>query len=102
MTTLLWLTIALPLAGATVLLLGGRATNVWGHLLACAMVIASFVCGAALFAHLLGLPAADRVVHETLFSWVPVGVLRVDFGLQFDPAALAPADPMIFADGLED
>ena len=84
MTTLLWLTIALPLAGATVLLLGGRATNVWGHLLACAMVIASFVCGAALFAHLLGLPAADRVVHETLFSWVPVGVLRVDFGLQFD------------------
>ena len=84
MTTLLWLTIALPLAGATVLLLGGRATNAWGHLLACATVIASFASGAALFAHLLGLPAADRVVHETLFSWVPVGVLRVDFGLQFD------------------
>ena len=84
MTTLLWLTIALPLAGATVLLLGGRATNAWGHLLACATVIASFACGAALFAHLLGLPAADRVVHETVFSWVPVGVLRVDFGLQFD------------------
>ncbi len=84
MTTLLWLTIALPLAGATVLLLGGRATNAWGHLLACATVIASFACGAALFVHLLGLPAADRVVHETLFSWVPVGVLRVDFGLQFD------------------
>ena len=84
MTTLLWLTIALPLAGATVLLLGGRATDAWGHLLACAMVIASFACGGALFAHLLGQPAADRVVHETLFSWVPVGVLRVDFGLQFD------------------
>jgi len=84
MTTMLWLTIALPLAGAAVLLLGGRATNAWGHLLACATVIASFASGAALFAHLLGLPAADRVVHETLFSWVPVGVLRVDFGLQFD------------------
>ena len=27
---------------------------------------------------------------------------KVDFGLQFDPAALAPAEPMIFADGLED
>ncbi|MCB9410846.1 NADH-quinone oxidoreductase subunit L [Mycolicibacterium sp.] len=84
MTTLLWLTIALPLAGATVLLLGGRATNAWGHLLACATVMGSFASGAALFAHLLGLPAADRAVHETLFSWVPVGVLRVDFGLQFD------------------
>ena len=84
MTTLLWLTIALPLAGAVILLLGGRATDAWGHLLGCATVIGSFVCGAVLFVHLLGLPAEDRVVHETLFSWVPVGVLRVDFGLQLD------------------
>jgi hypothetical protein len=59
-TTLLWLTIALPLAGAVVLLLGGRATDAWGHLLGCATVIGSFVCGAVLFSHLLGLPAKDR------------------------------------------
>ncbi len=84
MTTLLWLTIALPLAGAAVLLLGGRATDTWGHLLGTTTVIASFVCGTALFGHLVGLPVADRVVHHTLFSWVPVGALRVDFGLQFD------------------
>ena len=84
MTTLLWLTIALPLAGAAVLLLGGRATDTWGHLLGTTTVIASFVCGIALFGHLVGLPAADRIVHHTLFSWVPVGALRVDFGLQFD------------------
>lgn len=84
MTTLLWLTIALPLAGAAVLLLGGRATNAWGHLLGTATVLGSFVCGIALFAHLAGLPAEDRLVQHTLFSWVPVGVLRVDFGLQFD------------------
>ena len=84
MTTLLWLTIALPLAGAVILLLGGRATDAWGHLLGCATVIGSFVCGAVLFVHLLGLPAEDRIVHETLFSWVPVGVLQVDFGLQLD------------------
>ena len=84
MTTLLWLTIALPLAGAAVLLLGGRATDAWGHLLGCATVIGSFLCGAVLFTHLLGLPGEDRVVHETLFSWVPVGALKVDFGLQLD------------------
>ena len=84
MTTLLWLTIALPLAGAVILLLGGRATDAWGHLLGCAAVIGSFVCGAVLFVHLLGRASEDRVVHETLFSWVPVGVLRVDFGLQLD------------------
>ncbi len=84
MTTLLWLTIALPLAGAAVLLLGGRATDAWGHLLGCATVIASFVCSAVLFGHLLGRPAQDRTVNDTLFSWVPVGALRVDFGLQLD------------------
>ncbi len=84
MTTLLWLTIALPLAGAAVLLLGGRATDTWGHLIGCATVIASFVCSAVLFGHLLGQPADLRIVHETLFSWVPVGALRVDFGLQLD------------------
>lgn len=84
MQTLLWLTIALPLAGAVVLLLGGRATNRWGHLLGCATVIGAFACGAVLFTHLLGLPAEERGVHEVLFSWVPVGVLKVDFGLQLD------------------
>lgn len=84
MTTLLWLTIALPLAGAAVLLLGGRATDAWGHLLGCASVIASFACSAVLFGHLLGRPAQDRTVNDTLFSWVPVGALRVDFGLQLD------------------
>ena len=84
MTTLLWLTIALPLAGAAVLLLGGRATDAWGHLLGCATVIGSFLSGAVLFTDLLSRPAEDRMVHKALFSWVPVGVLRVDFGLQLD------------------
>ena len=84
MTTLLSLTIALPLIGALILLVGGRATDAWGHLLGCACVICSFLCGAALFVHLLGLPAQERQVRHTLFSWVPVGELRVDFGLQLD------------------
>ena len=85
---LLLLTIALPLAGAAVLLLGGRATDAWGHLLACAAVMGSFVCGAVLFAHLLGMPSDQRVVAHTLFSWVPVGVLRVDFGLLLDALSM--------------
>ncbi|WP_319431476.1 NADH-quinone oxidoreductase subunit L [Mycobacterium sp. RTGN5] len=88
MPTLVWLTIALPLAGAVILLLGGKATNAWGHLLGCATVIGAFACGAVLFTHLLGLPGEDRVVHEVLFSWVPVGVLRVDFGLQLDALSM--------------
>lgn len=84
MQTLLWLTIALPLTGAVILLLGGKATDAWGHLLGCATVLGAFACGTVLFTHLLGLPTEERSVHEVLFSWVPVGVLKVDFGLQLD------------------
>ncbi len=84
MSTALWPLIALPLAGAVVLLLGGRRTNAWGHLLGCATVLASFCWGAKLFVDLLGRNRDDRLLGERLFSWVPVGQLRVDFGLQLD------------------
>jgi NADH-quinone oxidoreductase subunit L len=86
--TALWLSIALPLAGAAVLLLGGRATDAWGHLLGCATVIGSFVCGVILFAALLGRPADQREIDQTLFTWVPVGELRVDFGLTLDALSI--------------
>ncbi len=88
MTTLIWWTIALPLAGAAILLLGGKATNAWGHLLATAAVIGSFICGAVLFTDLLDRPAESRALHSTLFSWVPVGVLKVDFGAQLDALSI--------------
>ena len=88
MDTLVWLTIALPLAGAVVLLLGGRATDAWGHLLGCATALGSFALGVVLFLDLLGTPEADRTMTQTLFSWVPVGELRVDFGLQLDALSI--------------
>lgn len=81
---MIWLLIALPLLGALVLLLGGKTTNAWGHLLGCATVLASFVVAAVLFVGMAGSPAEDRGVHQHLFTWVPVGQLNVDFGLQLD------------------
>ncbi len=86
MQTLLWLTIALPLIGAVVLLLSGKSdlANARGHLLGCATVIGSFALALALFGHLVSRPTEDRMIHARLFSWVPVGALRVDFGLQLD------------------
>jgi NADH-quinone oxidoreductase subunit L len=83
-----WPLIVLPLAGAAVLLLGGRRTNGWGHLLGCATVLASFAWGAILFADLLARSPEDRAVHERLFSWVPVAQLQVDFGLQLDALSI--------------
>lgn len=80
----MWLLIALPLAGAATLLVGARRTDPWGHLLGCAGVLASFGCGIVLFADLLRRAADDRAIHQILFSWVQVGTLNVDFGLQLD------------------
>ena len=88
MDNLTWLLIALPLTGAVVLLLGGRATDAWGHLLGLAAAAASFVVAAVLFVDLLGRGAEDRTVHQNLFSWVPAGELRVDFGLQLDQLSI--------------
>jgi NADH-quinone oxidoreductase subunit L len=88
MTTLVWPLIVLPAAGAAILLLAGRRSDRWGHLLGCAAAIASFVVGAVLFADMLSRTAEDRTVHETLFSWVPVAGLQVDFGLQLDQLSM--------------
>ena len=88
MTIPVWLTIALPLAGATILLLGGRRTNGWGHLLGTAASLGSFVVGAMLFTDMLGHDAEHRTVHEALFSWVPVAGLQVDFGLHLDQLSM--------------
>lgn len=84
MTLPIWLLIALPAAGAAILLLAGRRSDRWGHLLGCAASIAAFIVGAVLFTGMLGRTGDARGLHETLFSWVPVAGLQVDFGLQLD------------------
>jgi NADH-quinone oxidoreductase subunit L len=88
MTTLVWLVIVLPLAGAAILLLAGRRSDGWGHLLGCLAALASFAAGVVLFVDMLGRHAEDRVVHQALFSWVPVAGLHVDFGLQLDALSM--------------
>ncbi len=84
MTIPIWLVIALPAAGALVLLLSGRRSDRWGHLLGCATALAAFAVGAVLFIQMLGRDGEQRAVGESLFSWVPVAGLQVDFGLQLD------------------
>ena len=83
--SLLWLVIALPLAGAAVLLLGGRATDRWGHLLGTALPIGSFVLSLLMFVELLGRDDADRQVSQHLYQWMQVGHLDVGMDLLYDP-----------------
>ncbi len=78
-----WLLIALPLAGAAVLLLGGRRTDRWGHLLGTATVVAAF-----LLAVLCTFSLADvegRSVDVDLFTFISAGDLDVRAGLLYDP-----------------
>lgn len=88
MTIPLWLLIALPAVGATVLLLAGRRADPWGHLLGCAAALASFGVAAVLFVDMLGRPGDQRGTVATLFSWVPVADLQIDFGLQLDQLSM--------------
>jgi NADH-quinone oxidoreductase subunit L len=75
-----WLLIALPLAGAAVLLLGGRRTDRWGHLLGVATVVVAFVIGLVCTFQLDG-----RSVSVDLFTFVATGSLDVSAGLLYDP-----------------
>ncbi|WP_183093091.1 NADH-quinone oxidoreductase subunit L [Nocardioides stalactiti] len=83
--SLLWLIIALPLLGAAVLLLGGRFTDKWGHLLGTAMPVGSFVLSLVSFFTLLGRDDEERQVAQHLYDWIQVGGLDVGMDLLYDP-----------------
>jgi NADH-quinone oxidoreductase subunit L len=82
------LLIALPLAGAIVLLVGGRLLDRVGHLIGCATVLTAFVLGVAIFFHVQGQPAADQLNTVTVFTWMQSGRLDIDFGLLVDPLSI--------------
>ena len=82
------LLIGLPLLGAATLLLGGRRTDKWGHLLATALSGSSFLYGLKLFNDMLALPTEERAMHQKLFSWIHVGGFNVDAGLLLDQLSI--------------
>jgi NADH-quinone oxidoreductase subunit L len=82
-----WLLIALPLAGAAVLLLGGRRTDRWGHLLGVATVGVAFVIGLVCTVQLAGM--TTRSAGVDLFTFLAAGSLDIRIGLLFDPLSAA-------------
>ena len=83
-----WLLLAFPLAGAVILLLGGKRTNAWGHLLGVAMPVAAFCYAVAAFIAMLGYPANQRARDLTLFTWIDVGRFHVNIGILLDPLSI--------------
>ncbi len=81
-----WLLLVFPIFGATVLLVGGRRTNRWGHLLGVAMPLAAFVYGVIAFFTLLGDTNRSQDVH--LYSWIPVAGFQVNMNLLVDQLSI--------------
>ncbi|MFC6010297.1 NADH-quinone oxidoreductase subunit L [Nocardia lasii] len=87
-TAPLWLLPAIPLAGATLLLLLGRRCDRWGPYLGTVAALGSFAVAAVAFSDMLARSDADRAQHLQLFEWVATGELHVGFGLQLDQLSI--------------
>jgi NADH-quinone oxidoreductase subunit L len=79
----MWLLLAIPSVSAAILLLAGRRADRWGHWLGVGSVAAAFALGLTYFIQLSGLE--NKSVQLSLWDFLSVGSLNVDFGLLFDP-----------------
>ncbi len=86
--SLTFLLVLIPLLSSAVLLLGGRRTNGWGHLLGVAAPVASFVIALIELFAMLGRSGAARQVDQHLYTWVSVGGFRVDAAFLLDPLSM--------------
>jgi NADH-quinone oxidoreductase subunit L len=81
-----WLLLALPLFGAVVLLVGGRRTDRWGHLLGCVLPVGAFVYGVIAFFTLLG--DTNREQDQHLYTYILVGHFQANVSLLIDPLSI--------------
>ncbi len=84
-----WLLVALPLLGAALLLIGGRATDKFGPMLATLLSWSSFAVGAAVLLQMLGLNVDERAQHLKLFGWITAGSLDLSAGMLVDQLSIS-------------
>lgn len=89
MLDVIWLIPAFPLLGFLLILVFGRRLGepAAGYT-AAAAVFGSFVVSVGAYFDLLSMDAEERSHPVTLFSWVPVGDLKVDMAFLADPLSL--------------
>jgi len=79
-TALRWI-VLLPLLGAAINgLLNRRLPRRLVGLIACGSVGLSFVLTVRLFLRLKDLPVAERLITDSLYTWLGFGALTVDLG----------------------
>ncbi|MFJ9460256.1 NADH-quinone oxidoreductase subunit L [Kitasatospora sp. NPDC101447] len=88
MNSLIPLLVAAPLAGAVLLLLGGRALDRFGHWLATALAALPFGLGLALLSDMLGRDAEHRTLTKYLFTWIQVDGFRADMAFRLDQLSM--------------
>jgi len=86
--SLIWVLIALPLAGSAVLLFGGRRTNSWGPYLAVLLVVASAVIGWVMLLSMMQNAPEQRTFNQTLYTWVFAGSFQADMAFQLDQLSM--------------
>ena len=73
---------------AELLLVLGRRSDAWGHLLATVAPIVSFVIGLVLFIDLLGRDVASRAVEVGVYRFIVVGSWDLRVGLLIDQLSI--------------
>ncbi len=86
--SLAWLLIAIPLVCSALLLVLGRRSDGWGHLLATAATLASFVIGLLLFLQMMSADEASRAVSVPLYEWISIGSWSIEAGLLVDQLSI--------------
>ncbi len=86
---LVWIVPALPLLGATVLLLfGKRIGEPLAGWIASGLMGLAFLWSIVTFVAMIQLPADARVNVVTLYTWLPAGQLHVNMGFFADPLSV--------------
>jgi NADH-quinone oxidoreductase subunit L len=98
--SLTWLLIALPLAGAALLLVGGRRTNAWGPYVGVLTVWVSAGIGLWQFVTMLAEDAASRAHLQTVYTWAFSGTFRVPVQLLVDQLSMVFVLLITFVGGL--
>ncbi|MEZ5211997.1 NADH-quinone oxidoreductase subunit L [Gordonia sp. (in: high G+C Gram-positive bacteria)] len=85
---LLWLLPGLPAAGALILLLGGRRTDRWGHLLATLLAGAAAVIAVASWIAMIGREGPARAAVSGGWTWIHAGRFHVEAALRLDQLSM--------------
>ncbi|NLT29234.1 MAG: NADH-quinone oxidoreductase subunit L [Propionibacterium sp.] len=86
--SLAWLVIAIPAISAAFLLVAGKVTDAWGHLLGTLAALASAVLSVLLFVQLLGMEESQRAVSVPVWEWINTGAWQAQFALLIDPLSI--------------